>query len=84
VIGTGRTALDHDGQAPRETDAYRPTDPAPGDVLAEPGLSQWARLAGKEALLGAHHTLAAADLALRILVAAGKMAGFLEWWCSPP
>jgi hypothetical protein len=40
VIGTGRKALDHEVQEPRETDAHSPTDPMQGNALAQQVLNQ--------------------------------------------
>jgi hypothetical protein len=34
-IGTGGNAVDHHGQEPRETAAYRPTDAAQGQALTQ-------------------------------------------------
>ena len=77
VLGTGRKALHHKVQEPRETDTHGTADPAQRDALTQQVFHPRAPLIRNEAVVGRGTKLAFARFTLMILLPMAGMAIFL-------
>ena len=77
VLGTGREALDHTMQEPRQTDTDCTADPAQRDALTQHVFYPRAPLIRNEAVVGCGTQLAFARLTLMVLLPMAGMTIFL-------
>ena len=77
VFRTGRKALHHKVQEPRETDTHGTADPAQRDALPQQVFHPRAPLIRNEVVVGRGTQLAFARFALMILLPMASMAIFL-------